>query len=149
MQAKDRQLIPSDRANKTLKKLLKGTVAELFEALPDLRQSIEDQIHANTIWGQITSFDDVDHKFILGHGYATSTQRNMRIAYKQFYEFTDHKHPREVKAADIEMFFDHKIQNGLSPKTAFRYIQHIEAIFNGMVLAIPMFVSPFHESRMD
>lgn len=50
----------------------------------------------------IDSVEDLERQFLQGNGLSDNTYRTYRQALKDFYEWSDGKHPFQVTAADIE-----------------------------------------------
>jgi len=90
----------------------------------------------------ISSFDDIERLFLRGVGNSPQTYHVYREKVKLFYEFTRGLHPVLVKPADIERFYDRRIQ-AVDRKTAYLDIQALKTFFKGVERVIPFYVSPF------
>ena len=91
---------------------------------------------------EIGSFEDVERLFLGGVGNSPETYHVYREKIKLFYDFTGGLHPVLVKPADIEAFYDHRIQV-VDRQTAYLDIQALKAFFRGVERTIPLYVSPF------
>ena len=109
------------------------------EAFPT---TIEGLKRAWRIFKKINSFEDIEREFLLGRGLSPNTYRNYLGAVKRFYEFTDHMHPLQVKPADIERFYDHRIKE-VDRNTAYLDIRGLKKFFAGIKEVIPIYTSPF------
>ena len=93
----------------------------------------------------IGSFEDIERLFLRGVGNSPQTYHVYREKVKLFYEFTEGLHPVLVKPADIERFYDRRIQV-VDRKTAYLDIQALKAFFKGVERVIPFYISPFKRS---
>jgi len=92
---------------------------------------------------EISSFEDVERLFLRGVGNSPETYRVYRIKVKLFYDFTEGLHPVQVKPADIEKFYDHRIKQ-VDRKTAYLDVQALKSFFRGVKRVIgPLYRSPF------
>ena len=91
---------------------------------------------------EISSFDDVERIFLRGVGNSPLTYKVYRNKVKLFYDFTNGLHPLLVKQADIEAFYDYRIQM-VDRQTAYLDIAALKAFFKGVERVIPLYSSPF------
>ncbi len=91
---------------------------------------------------EIGSFKDIERLFLRGVGNSPGTYRVYRNKVKLFYDFTAGLHPVLVKPADVENFYDRRIQ-AVDRQTAYLDMQALKAFFKGVERVIPLYVSPF------
>ena len=91
---------------------------------------------------EISSFGDVERLFLRGVGNSPGTYRVYRNKVKLFYDFVGGLHPVLVKPADIEGFYDRRIQK-VDRLTANLDIQALKCFFKGVERVVPLYVSPF------
>ena len=91
---------------------------------------------------EIGSFKDIERLFLRGVGNSPGTYRVYRDKVKLFYDFTEGLHPVLVKPADVEAFYDRRIQK-VDRLTAYLDMQALKAFFKGVERVIPLYVSPF------
>jgi integrase len=96
-----------------------------------------------SIFDAIKNFEDIERTFLLGAGLSVNTYRSYLEAIKQFYTFTNHKHPLQVVPGDIEAFHDHLIEGGADRNTASLRIRGLKKFFSGIRNVIPFYTSPF------
>lgn len=94
------------------------------------------------VFSRINSFNDLERYFLRGEGLSRYTYRNYRDAFKRLYEFLDGKHPAQITHADLEAFYDHRLETVDRP-TAYLDIRGIKKCFEGMKYAVPGLKSPF------
>ena len=92
---------------------------------------------------EIRSFEDIERLFLRGAGNSPLTYKVYRNKIKLFYDFTKGLHPVLVKPADIEAFYDDRIQK-VDRKTAYLDIQALKCFFKGVKRIIgTIYSSPF------
>lgn len=91
---------------------------------------------------EISSFEDIERLFLRGVGNSPGTYKVYRNKVKLFYDFTGGLHPVLVKPADIEGFYDRRIQT-VDRLTANLDIQALKCFFKGVERVVPLYVSPF------
>lgn len=91
---------------------------------------------------EIGSFEDVERLFLGGVGNSPQTYNVYREKIKLFYDFTGGLHPVLIKPADVERFYDRRIQM-VDRQTAYLDIQALKAFFRGVERTIPLYTSPF------
>ncbi len=97
---------------------------------------------AQTIFDSIKSFEDIEQFFLKGNGLSEHTYRSYLTAIKQFYEFTDHLNPLQVKPAHIEAFYDELVKK-VDRNTAYKRISGLKKFFKGIRGVIPIYTTPF------
>lgn len=113
--------------------------ADMAQAFPFLVQGLR---KAQSILDRIRSFEDVERVFLQGAGLSPNTYRSYLQAVKQFYAFTEGKHPLQVTPGDIEAFYDHLAQ-GVDRNTAYLRIRGLKKFFEGIRRVLPIYTSPF------
>ncbi len=111
----------------------------MTEAFPTLCEGLR---KAQTILDSIKSFADVERVFLLGAGLSPNTYRSYLTAVKQFYQFTEGKHPLQVTPADIEAFYDSIVKH-VDRNTAYLRIRGLKKFFSGIRGVLPIYTSPF------
>ena len=101
------------------------------------------------LFARVNSFEEIEHYFLKGAGLADTTYRAYLGAVKEFYGFTEGKHPMQTIPADIEEFYDHLLKRGVARRTARLRIAGLKKFFEGVVRVAPGYTSPFHEKVMD
>jgi hypothetical protein len=66
--------------------------------------------------------------FLLGQGLSPNTYRSYLQAVKQFYSFTEGKHPLQVTSGDIEAFYDDLVQR-VDRSTAYLRVKGLQKFF--------------------
>lgn len=94
------------------------------------------------VFGEINSFEDLESYFLRGAGLSRYTYRNYRDSFKRLYDFLKGKHPAQVTAADLEAFYDRRLET-VDRLTAYLDIRGIKKCFEGMKYAVPGLKSPF------
>ncbi len=113
--------------------------AGMAQAFPSLVQGLR---KAQTILDSIKSFADIERIFLLGAGLSPNTYRSYLTAVKQFYQFTEGKHPLQVTPADIEAFYDSIVKH-VDRNTAYLRIRGLKKFFEGIRGVLPIYTSPF------
>ncbi len=91
---------------------------------------------------EISSFRDIERLFLRGAGNSPLTYNVYKNKIKLFYDFTEGLHPILCKPADIESFYDYRV-NKVDRNTAYLDIQALKCFFKGVERVIPLYVSPF------
>jgi len=91
---------------------------------------------------EIDSFEDIERLFLRGVGNSPTTYKVYRSRVKLFYELTGGLHPILVKPADIEGFYDYRV-NKVDRNTAYQDVQALKCFFKGVERVVPLYVSPF------
>ena len=89
-------------------------------------------LEAWKVFYKINSFQDIERYFLRGAGLSRYTYRNYRDSFKRLYEFLKGKHPAQVSHADIEAFYDHRLESVDRP-TAYLDIRGIKKCFEGVL----------------
>ena len=97
---------------------------------------------AQEVFETVQSFEDIERVFLKGAGLSPNTYRAYLEAVKQFYRFTDGKHPLQVGAADIEAFYDDELKR-VDVNTAYLRIMGLKRFFAGIRTVLPIYTSPF------
>jgi integrase/recombinase XerD len=97
---------------------------------------------AQTILDSIQSFEDIERVFLLGAGLSPNTYRSYLQAVKQFYSFTEGKHPLQVTPGDIEAFYDDLVKR-VDRSTAYLRVKGLQKFFAGIRNVLPIYTSPF------
>ncbi len=95
-----------------------------------------------SILDSIQSFEDVERVFLQGAGLSPNTYRSYLQAVKQFYAFTEGKHPLQVTPGDMEAFYDDLAQR-VDRNTAYLRIRGLKKFFEGIRRVLPIYTSPF------
>ena len=113
--------------------------AGMAQAFPSLYEGLR---KAQSILDSIQSFEDIERVFLLGAGLSPNTYRSYLQAVKQFYHFTEGKHPLQVRPGDIEAFYDDLVQR-VDRNTAYLRIRGLKKFFEGIRNVLPIYTSPF------
>lgn len=113
--------------------------AGMAQTFPSLVQGLR---KAQSILDSINSFEDIERVFLLGAGLSPNTYRSYLQAVKQFYAFTEGKHPLQVRPGDIEAFYDDLVQR-VDRNTAYLRIRGLKKFFAGIRSVLPIYTSPF------
>jgi len=113
--------------------------AGMAQAFPSLVQGLR---KAQSILDSIKSFEDIERVFLLGAGLSPNTYRSYLEAVKQFYRFTEGKHPLQVTAGDIEAFYDDLVHR-VDLSTAYLRVMGLKRFFAGIRAVLPIYTSPF------
>jgi len=113
--------------------------AGMAQAFPSLFEGLR---KAQSILDSIQSFEDIERVFLLGAGLSPNTYRSYLQAVKQFYHFTEGKHPLQVRPGDIEAFYDDLVQR-VDRNTAYLRIRGLKKFFAGIRNVLPIYTSPF------
>jgi integrase/recombinase XerD len=112
---------------------------ELAETFPTLAEGIR---KAQSVFDSIKSFADIERVFLKGAGLSPNTYRSYLQAVKQLYEFTEGKHPLQVRPSDIEAFYDDLVKR-VDRNTAYLRIRGLKKFFAGIRNILPIYTSPF------
>ena len=113
--------------------------ADMARVFPSLVQGLQ---KAQSILDSIKSFADIERVFLLGAGLSPNTYRSYLQAVKQFYAFTEGKHPLQVTPGDIEAFYDDLVHR-VDRNTAYLRIRGLKKFFEGIRNVLPIYTSPF------
>lgn len=103
---------------------------------------VEGLKRAESIFDSIKSMADIERVFLKGAGLSQNTYNAYLQAVKQFYEYTNHKHPLQCTQGDIEAFYD-DLCSKVDRKTAYLRIMGLKRFFKGIRNVIPIYTSPF------
>jgi integrase len=110
---------------------------QLFPALPNTLERVY------RILKEIESFEDLERLILKGSGLAESTYKSYLLAVKDFYKFTAHKLPTQIRDSDIEAFYD-EMAKRLDRNTAYLRIRGLKKYFERCEKVLhPFFESPF------
>ncbi len=113
--------------------------AGMAQAFPSLYEGLR---KAQSILDSIQSFEDIERVFLLGAGLSPNTYRSYLQAVRQFYHFTEGKHPLQVRPGDIEAFYDDLVQR-VDRNTAYLRIRGLKKFFEGIRNVLPIYTCPF------
>jgi integrase/recombinase XerD len=113
--------------------------ADMARSFPTLVQGLR---KAQSILDSIKSFEDIERVFLLGAGLSPNTYRSYLESVKQFYRFTEGKHPLQVTPGDIEAFYD-DLAKRVDRNTAALRVCGLKAFFKGIRNVLPIYTSPF------
>lgn len=113
--------------------------AGLAQALPSLVQGLR---KAQSILDSIQSFEDIERVFLKGAGLSPNTYRSYLAAVKDFYRFTEGKHPLQVTPGDIEDWYD-QLAKRVDRSTAALRVMGLKRFFAGIRNVLPIYTSPF------
>ncbi len=112
---------------------------EMVETFPTLVEGLR---KAQSVFDSIKSFADIERVFLKGAGLSPNTYRTYLQAVKQLYEFTEGKHPLQVRPSDIEAFYDDLVKR-VDRNTAYLRIRGLKKFFAGIRNVLPIYTSPF------
>jgi len=113
--------------------------AGMAKSFPTLFEGLR---KAQGILDSIQNFADIERVFLKGAGLSANTYRSYLQAVKQFYAFTEGKHPLQVTPGDIEAFYD-DLAKRVDRNTAYLRIRGLKKFFSGIRNVLPIYTSPF------
>jgi len=111
---------------------MEGKVPSIMEGLK----------RAENVFDSIKCFADIERTFLKGAGLSVNTYKSYLESVKQFYEFTNHRHPLQCTQGDIEGYYD-VLKQKTSGSTAYNRIMGLKRFFRGIRNVIPIYTSPF------
>jgi integrase len=91
----------------------------------------------------ITNFEDIERLFLKGAGLSSNSYRSYLESVRQFYTFTNGKHPLQATAGDVEAFYDDMTARISMPSARLR-IDGLKRFFREVEKIVPLFSSPFN-----
>lgn len=117
------------------------TVTENQELLfPSMAEGLK---KAMAVMEEVKTFEDLERIFLKGAGLSINTYKSYLQSVKLFYEFTNSLNPLQVRAGDIESFYDSLIKKKVHIKTASLRMAGLKRFFAGIRKIIPFYTSPF------
>lgn len=113
--------------------------SDFQKAFPGLAEGLRE---AQRVFESVRSFEDIERTFLKGAGLSANTYRAYLSAVRQFYEWSEGKHPLQVTAADIEGFYDELVKR-VDRATAYNRVMGLKRFFAGVSEVVPIFSSPF------
>ena len=97
---------------------------------------------AMDLFSEIQSFEDLERCLLKGQGLSKNTYSTYLSAIRGFYEFTNGKHPLQVRPADIECWYDDLLKT-VDRNSACIKIYGLKRFFAGIRNILPIYTSPF------
>jgi integrase len=113
--------------------------AGMAEGFPTIVEGLK---KARDVFGSIHSFEDIERVFLQGAGLSPNTYRSYLAAVKDFYRFTEGKHPLQVTPGDIEAWYD-QLAKRVDRSTAALRVMGLKRFFAGIRNVLPIYTSPF------
>jgi integrase len=113
---------------------------DLLENLPNIKEGIRKAKH---LFDEVKNFEDLERTFLRGEGLSAGTYRVYLQSVKCFYQFTEGRHPFQVRPADIEAWYDSMSELDLA--TRYNRIMGLKRFFTGIEKQVPFFLSPFQK----
>jgi integrase len=113
--------------------------SEIAQAFPSIVGGLQ---HAQELLEGIHSFEDIERVFLQGAGLSPNTYRCYLQAVKDFYRFTNGKHPLQVTPGDIEAWYDN-LSKRVDRSTAALRVAGLKRFFAGIRNVLPIYTSPF------
>ena len=114
--------------------------AGMAEGFPTIVEGLK---KARDIFGSIHSFEDIERVFLLCAGLSPNTYRSYKQAVKDFYRFTEGKHPLQVTPGDIEAWYD-QLAKRVDRSTAALRVMGLKKFFSGICRVLPgIYTSPW------
>jgi site-specific recombinase XerD len=114
-------------------------ISNELASIPGIHEGL---IRAQRVWDSIRNFDDIERVFLKGAGLAASTYRSYIGSIRDFYVWSEHKHPLTVVPSDIEEWYD-DMSKRVGRNTACLRVFGLKRFFRGIQSLLPFFTSPF------